>query len=223
MPKICGIYKIESPGGSVYIGQSIEIFTRWAFHKKMHSSSKQYKLYNSLKKYGVSNHSFSIIHLLPNDVDIKTLVTYEQFCMDQFREAGYSLLNLREAGSNGKVSEDTKRRISEANKGHVAHNLGKKHSDETRKKMSISRRKWKITKETGIKISQALKGVAKSEEHKSKIKLFKKGHVRSLETRLKQSATMTGRPQGPHSEATKKKLSEARKLWCKKRRGNAIF
>lgn len=56
----CGIYKIISPNGKIYIGQSIDIIRRWATYKKYRCSS-QPKLYNSFKKYGVENHNFEII------------------------------------------------------------------------------------------------------------------------------------------------------------------
>src|SRR4051812_47004190 len=61
--KICGIYKITSPTGSVYIGQSINIYKR----KKAYSvkdCSKQRLLYNSIIKYGWEAHTFEVIEEL---------------------------------------------------------------------------------------------------------------------------------------------------------------
>ena len=58
--KICGIYKITSPSGRIYIGQSIDIQKRWNQYK-YNSCKSQTKLYNSLKKYGWENHKFEII------------------------------------------------------------------------------------------------------------------------------------------------------------------
>ena len=54
-----GIYKITSPTGKVYIGQSIEIEKRWMRYKNITKSvKKQPAIYNSLLKYGSENHIF---------------------------------------------------------------------------------------------------------------------------------------------------------------------
>jgi group I intron endonuclease len=55
-----GIYKIQSPSGKKYIGQSVNIEERWRKYKKL-SCKRQPKIYNSLKKYGPENHIFEII------------------------------------------------------------------------------------------------------------------------------------------------------------------
>ena len=51
MNKICGIYKITSPTGKIYIGQSVDIKKRWNHHKYA-KDKKCSKLYSSFKKYG---------------------------------------------------------------------------------------------------------------------------------------------------------------------------
>lgn len=60
--KICGIYKITSPKGKIYIGQSKNIKKRWYSYVNLYCKS-QPKIYNSLKKYGVSSHKFEVIHI----------------------------------------------------------------------------------------------------------------------------------------------------------------
>lgn len=54
-----GIYKITSPSGKVYIGQSINIFKRWREHKNYVGVGP--KLLNSYEKYGWENHKKEII------------------------------------------------------------------------------------------------------------------------------------------------------------------
>ena len=55
----CGIYKIINLiNNKQYIGQSIDIETRWQQHK---TSNKNYILYQAFKKYGLENFSFEII------------------------------------------------------------------------------------------------------------------------------------------------------------------
>lgn len=60
MKKIIGIYKITSPSGKIYIGQSVNIFKRWQkYNQKL--AEGQPMLNNSFKKYGLKNHEFEII------------------------------------------------------------------------------------------------------------------------------------------------------------------
>ena len=62
--KICGIYKITNlVNGKVYIGQSVDIYERWAEHKYNMSYTKYQNilLYKAFHKYGIENFSFDII------------------------------------------------------------------------------------------------------------------------------------------------------------------
>lgn len=54
-----GIYKIESPSGKVYVGQSIDIERRWKEYYTITNSQR--KLMRSFKKHGVKNHIFEVI------------------------------------------------------------------------------------------------------------------------------------------------------------------
>ncbi len=69
--------------------------------------------------------------------------------------------------------------------------FGKNHSEESRKKMSLSRMGnqnmlgKKLSAETRLKMSLKRKGVPKSEEHKKKIGLAQKGKIIPLEQRRK--------------------------------------
>lgn len=54
--KIIGIYKITSPSGKIYIGQSRDLDKRLKSYKCGSSKTKgQPKLYNSFEKYGIDN------------------------------------------------------------------------------------------------------------------------------------------------------------------------
>ena len=57
---IIGIYKIINPKGKIYIGQSTNLKKREDSYEKLRCD-KQYKLYNSLQKYGWEQHIFEII------------------------------------------------------------------------------------------------------------------------------------------------------------------
>jgi len=61
--KICGIYKIENIiNGKIYIGQSTNIPTRWARHKK---EASNIHLKNSIEKHGIENFNFTILEECP--------------------------------------------------------------------------------------------------------------------------------------------------------------
>ena len=101
---------------------------------------------------------------------------------------------------------------------------GKKHTEETKRKMSESHRGKvssckgiKLSEEHKQKISKALKGrkcPPFSKEHRQNIGKASKGRVPSIETRKKISEASKGRTvwKGKkHTEETKRRMSEARK------------
>jgi group I intron endonuclease len=55
-----GIYKIISPKGRIYVGQSTNIKSRWLHYVSL-DCTDQPKLYNSFLKYGVKNHKFKVL------------------------------------------------------------------------------------------------------------------------------------------------------------------
>lgn len=59
MKKI-GIYKITSPSGKIYIGQSVDIENRFKTYLR-YSCKSQPKLLASLKSYGSENHIYEIL------------------------------------------------------------------------------------------------------------------------------------------------------------------
>jgi len=121
-----GIYLISNPVNSVYIGQSHDIRERLNAHKRSIHRQNVHRsaIRQSLIKHGVENHIFSILHELPVDISQNAMDSYEQFCIDQYKEAGVKILNLKDAGSRGKQSEETKSKVS-------ASLTGKKQSQHT--------------------------------------------------------------------------------------------
>ena len=58
-PKLCGIYKITNPKGKVYIGQSIDIKSRFDGYRRLSKDTRgQILLWRSFEKYGVGKHKF---------------------------------------------------------------------------------------------------------------------------------------------------------------------
>lgn len=81
----------------------------------------------------------------------------------EYREAVSSSLQGREAWNKGKSpSDETRKKMSEAKLNHVV-------SKDTRRKMSESHKGKTVDPKSAALVSEKLKGVPKSEEHKSKI------------------------------------------------------
>jgi len=113
-----GIYKITSPSGRVYIGQSWDIERRFKEYKKS-LAIRQTKLFNSIAKYGIENHVFEIIHEFLEEIDQKILDDHEILYWNQYKNLGIDVLNVREPGKGGKHSKETKKLMSEWHKGKV--------------------------------------------------------------------------------------------------------
>jgi group I intron endonuclease len=205
---ITGIYKITSPSGSIYIGQSKDMEERWYNHKHPNGNIKS-KLQSSLKSHGFKSHSFEVVHGLPVDCSQDTLNIYECFYFSQFFECGFNMLNLRgDFTSMGRHSEETKIVIGEKGR-------GRKHTEEFKKKIGDAHRGMKRSAETCKNISNSLKGRLLSEESRLKMSLAKKGKKASDETKAKLSKANSGEKNGffgkKHSQETRDRISKSKK------------
>lgn len=154
--KLIGIYKITSPSGRIYIGQSADLIKRIRDYKNIKIGQR--KLFYSIKKYGYNNHKFEILFTFPENVYQEVLDHYEIAYIKQYKDNGFKMLNIKEGGKAGKHSEETKQKISKVQKGKIL-------SEETKKKMSQSRKgslHWnygnKMNPESIKKISNSRKG-----------------------------------------------------------------
>lgn len=210
-----GIYKITSPSGRVYIGQSRNIKKRWFQHKTEKRFGNKYPLGLSMIKYGSDNHSFLVVHELPSDVGQRELDAHEQLYIDLYRDARVSILNIKGAGSVGKHSEETKKILSQKLKAitrsreHIEKiisrnksRIGSKLSQETKEKISVR------AKERGVK-TIGFTGRTHSEETKNKIAASCAKRRDSAETKRKKSIAASNRP--PKSIEERNKISLARK------------
>lgn len=159
---ICGIYKITSSSGRVYIGQSINIIKRVGNYKCL-SCEKQRRICNSVKKYGWEEHIFEIVE----ECNIEDLNCRERYWQDFYDVLGKGGLNceLTECGQQKKIlSQESKDRISKNRKGKGKRfgkdnpMYGKPVSDETREKLSKSLKGRIVSEDTRNKISEANKG-----------------------------------------------------------------
>ncbi len=124
------IYKIESPTGRTYIGQTIRFHKR-IIHYRNHHCAKQYRLLSSFVKHGFDNHKMSIIET----VDASLLNERERYWQDHYEVTGPKGLNITLTGHNGNsgsLSESTKRKLSQGRLGKNNPMFGKKTSEKTK-------------------------------------------------------------------------------------------
>lgn len=108
-----GIYKITSPSGKVYIGQSVNIEQR--IKKHINCIYKyDYALYRSLRKYGIEQHKIETVLELSENISVNWLNYWEQFFIDFYRGAGCELMNMINANGKGNHTTETKEKLSKS-------------------------------------------------------------------------------------------------------------
>lgn len=137
------VYRITNPKGKIYIGSTLNIEKRKKQYRTL-SCKNQRKIYNSIKKYGWDLHVFDILW----NGSIDDMLKIESEYGFKYKTLEKNGLNLRLPKGNEKcsTSEETKLKISLANKGNIC-------SPETRLKLSIAG-KGRLTKETTKKLIQ---------------------------------------------------------------------
>lgn len=195
---VCGIYKITSPSGKVYVGQSQRIYDRWRGYKNGYYKN-QPLLNRSILKYGIHNHRFEIVELCSTE----NLNALEKFYVEYYNSFNSSIgLNLRAGGcSNAKISDSTREKMR-------LKALGRIVSDETRKKIGEKSKGRFYSEETRNKISMMLTGRTLSDEHKDKLRKAHTGKKLTQESIAKRTLKQTGLKR---SDDTKRKISTALK------------
>lgn len=222
---VSGIYKITCLcNNKIYIGSSIDIQKRKYdhFRELLLNSHGNPKLQHAYNLYGKNNFEFEIIEIVEktkNESDLefrrRLVKEKEQYYLDRLLFAKEKNNKFRELCFNIHRIADSP--------------MGLKHSDESRKKMSINNaRKGKPNWNSGKKMSpEVLEKIIdtkkkngtlnkpKSEEWKQKISRGNTGKKASLETRKKQSLARIGKSpinKGvPRSQETKEKISISKK------------
>ncbi|CAK0763341.1 putative GIY-YIG domain-containing protein [Gammaproteobacteria bacterium] len=246
MNHLIGIYLIRNKiNEKVYVGSSVNVESRLKHHQRslmkgVHNNSK---LQNAFNKYEFKNFSFVWIE---NVNDLKKLIRREQYWIDHLDsvsngynirpKAGHTFDQIpwnkgRSIRKGYHLSEETKRKISMANK-------GKKRTLEQRKRISegykyhsnseaITGRK--LSKKHRRAISQSGIGRKVSEETKRKIgESNKKALLGNIPWNKGLKNCQVAWNKGlkgivKFSEETKKKQSEsARKAWKKRRRRGGV-
>jgi len=185
--KIIGIYKITSPTSRVYIGKSVNVYTRFSRYKRLDCITQR-KLYRSFIKHGVNNHTFEIIE----ECKREELIQKERHWQYYYNvlENGLNCLLSSTDTIKGEVSIQTRLLLSEKMKGKL---IGVSRSIESREKQSASMRGRVLSQETKDKMSHTRIGKNHSLESKMKMSKVKKGSKLSLEARQAQSIRQKGK------------------------------
>ena len=173
----CGIYKITNTvTGDFYIGSSMNIRARCHHHRWHLANNLHHNLHlqNSWNKHGEQAFVFETILLC----DAENRLYHEQVFLDTLKPA-YNIAICARAPQVGlPVSEETRRKLSEIMKvkmkGHKNH-LGYKNSEESIRKMSEAQKGRVFSEKSIRKMSEAQKKryeqtrISPSEEHARRI------------------------------------------------------
>jgi len=192
MDKCYGIiYKATNKvNGKIYIGQTIQSLDKRVYDHIYYALNERDDMYfhRAIRKYSEENFIWEIIvecNSLEelNKTEIEMIEKYDAF------GNGYNLTDGGEGIVGHKHTEETRRKIGEAQEGEKHHNYGKHHSKKTKKKISESNMGEKNhnfgkhpTEETRRKMGEAQMG----EKH------YNYGKHRSKETKRKISESTIG-------------------------------
>lgn len=195
-----GVYLIRClVNGKVYIGSAVNMCTRWSVHRCLlnQNKHKNWRLQKEWNEYGCDQFTWEVLEYVYN---LRVLAQVEDEYITRYKSNDKRFgFNSRLAGL--RYSEETRRKIGEANR-------GKKHSEETKRKMSEDRRG---------KPQMKLRGQKKSEEHKQKLREANIGKKASEETRRKMSKSQLGNERPEETRARGENHGMAKTTWLEVR------
>lgn len=208
--KNSGVYFIINLiNGKYYVGSAVNLLSRWRIHSSMLNRNKHDNSYlqNAWNKYGEEAFEFVAVEIVSNTNDlykIEQLWIDASCCCD--RNRGYNQKPKAESSLGYKHTDEARKKISNRNKLFgikPPSALGRKLSEETKKRMSLAM--------TGVKKSTTVNmKKPKSEEHKRKLSESKKGKKLSEEHRKKISEGGKEKNKWPHENGNKCKCQECR-------------
>jgi len=140
LPKEAGIYYILNiVNDKRYVGSAKSLRDRYKWHVRDLENNKHHstKLQRAWNKYGGDKFCFVVVKFVS---DLDTIYEHEQSFMDLYNcvENGYNICPTAGSRLGQKFSEETKRKMSEAQKGKPKPSSSYKRSDETRARMSAA-------------------------------------------------------------------------------------
>lgn len=184
-----GIYKITSPSGKIYIGQSVNILSRINAYKSARCFNQPIIL-KSILKYGWENHLFEIVCEC-EQFELNEKERYYQEMFDCIGKNGLNCMLTHTRTKSGKARQETidkltGRKLPESTREKMRN---RKATQETRNKISAALTGRKVSEDTRKKIGQSNSGKKRTKEYIERMKL----RVVSEETKLKISLSNKGR------------------------------
>lgn len=172
-----GIYKITSPSNRIYIGQAIDIDKRFKRYESLDCKGQR-RLFNSFMKYGTNSHTFEIIE----ECDELKLNERERYYQDLYNvidnKTGLNCKLTKANDKSGRMSDESKLKISISKKNQIPNEV-------TRNKMSIAQKGRKHSQETKDKMSKSKTGIKFSQERIKNMKnKFKSKKVIDISTNI---------------------------------------
>lgn len=196
----CAVYMFQNMiSGGVYVGQTIRtINERRGVHISMlrRGVHDNLHLQSAWNKYGEQAFEFCILETYAT---IEETNEAEIFYIQYFRSIGVRLYNIRDGGAKGRMSVESRAKMSIAKRGRkqsAAHTAkikearartGYTHSAETREKMSVINSNRSAS--TRAKMSASARGRVASAETKERLRIAHLGWKDSPETRAKKSVS----------------------------------
>lgn len=137
-----GIYKITNPIGQVYIGKSKDLERRFKQHSWGRISRQIRLLYDSIQRYGFNNHIIEVVELCSLD-KLSYRERYWQEYYDVLGDNGLNCTVISIGEFKGRTRLESRLILRETNKGRVV-------SEETRRKMSEAKKGWRIPIEENV-------------------------------------------------------------------------
>lgn len=150
------IYKLTSPSGKIYIGQTQSLYDRV---KRYRGGIFNRYMKRAVEKYGSENITLEV---LEKDTPLKKLDEREQFYLDTlqpFGDNGYNICREASTTRGRKRPLEEMKGLSDFNKtrlGELNHFYGKKHSEETKEKISKANKDKKRSEEAILITAEAV-------------------------------------------------------------------
>lgn len=167
------VYRITNlETGKCYIGRTKNpLRVRWQQH--CYLRSRCLHLNNAIQKYGKESFSIHEIASSWNDENLRELEVLLIKQENTLTPNGYNLININTGPSE--ISEETRQRLSEAQKGKISPMQGRTHTIETKQKISIAKKGKTYSEEIRKNMGGHNRGKTTSDEIKKKMSQVMQG------------------------------------------------
>jgi group I intron endonuclease len=166
------IYIFTSPSGKSYIGKTTNFSKRKADHVNYsHNKESQLPFHRAIREYGIDKFQQEVIECEENELD-----NFERLFIGVFKGIG-KIYNCTDGGEGIKGwhhPPEICKKIGQ--KG-----LGRKHSDETKNKMSLAHKGKVLSAEWKSKISASHVGIKHTQAAKDKLSIWRSGRKQTPE------------------------------------------